>query len=234
MKGKIRLGERFSMWIGWKGNKTLMDFLYSFICITHRVLGKLLFRMKLKLVHLHELPYKGPLIIAPNHSSYLDPPFLAALWWPKKLDFFASQHLFQSKILKFIFQRTHVHPLNRGSGMQALRQALKLLSEGKTVVIFPEGTRTRDGSMGTLKKGIALLSEKAQCPVVPVFIKGAYEAWPPGKKLPYLFPKEPVTVYVGKPLSPCPEGAEEYNDWLIQLQSVYKELEEKACRASSA
>ena len=203
-----------------------MQLFYDIVCFMHKVIGKIWLRMEVKFVGVDELPYKGPLIIAPNHASYLDPPLIAALWWPKRLDFFASHHLYKGKILGWALRHLRTHPLVRESGIKALRQALRFLAEGKTIVIFPEGTRSRSGSVGGLKKGIAMLSCKGKCPVVPVFISGTYDVWPPGQKYPTLFSRKKIIFYVGKPLSSCPEVEEGYTEWLNQLKIAYDELKD--------
>jgi 1-acyl-sn-glycerol-3-phosphate acyltransferase len=205
-----------------------MDLIYMIVCGFYKLIGKLWLRLEVKLVGIDELPSKGPLIIAPNHASYLDPTMLSGVWWPKKLDFFASNHLFKSHVIGWFLRHLRTHPLVRENGMQALRQALRILAQNKAIVIFPEGTRSRSGTMGALKKGIAMLSCKANCPVVPVFISGAYDVWPPERKFPRLFHKQKVYFYVGKPLPPCSEGEEGYSDWLTRLRTAYSDLEKEA------
>lgn len=205
-----------------------MDVLYSFVCIANKVISRLWLHFEVKLIGMERLPPTGPLIIAPNHVSYLDPPLLSAAWWPLKLDFFASSHLYRPALLGWFLRNVRTHPLVRENGLQALRQALKFLSQNKMIVLFPEGTRSKSGRMGPLKKGIAMLSCKAKASVVPVFISGAYEVWPPGRKYPRLFHKTKVTMCVGAPLPPCPEEEEKYAEWLAQLKEAYAHLEKKS------
>lgn len=200
-----------------------MSIIYTVVCWGSWFLGKIWMRLHVVKTHPDLLPKTGPLIIAPTHVSYFDPPLIASVWWPHQLDFFASKHLFKSRILKFVFDRAYTHSVDRDTGIQGLRQALKLLGKKKTLVLFPEGTRSRNGKMGPLKKGISKLSEKAQCPVVPVVLSGLFELWPPGKKIPFFFPKKRVQILIGKPIAPCVEGEEEA--WMAELTQAYVELQ---------
>lgn len=201
-----------------------MDICYTIVSTVTKWIGTIFFRMKVVGVSLKKLPQNGPLIIAPTHVSYLEPSFISGIFLPRKLDFFASQHLFERPILKTLLPLLRTHPLVRENGLQALRRALKLLKEEKTIVIFPEGTRSRNGELGTLKKGVAMLSAKAQCPVVPILVTGAFEAWPPNKKWPRLFPKKRVVFHVGHPIRPCPIEESEQEQWLLELKEAYVSL----------
>ena len=198
-----------------------MEFWYDSVTLFSKLLCKIWLRAEIRGIDPKLLPKTGPLIIAPMHVTYFDPSVVSSVLWPRRLDFFASQHLYQSRLMSFLLKRLRTHPLIRGNAMQALRQALRMLEEGKTIVIFPEGTRSRSGTIGTVKKGIAMLSEKAKCPVVPISLSGLYDVWPPHKKFPYFFPKKKVVIHIGEPLPPCQPGEDNYEEWLRCLQSSY-------------
>lgn len=198
-----------------------MNIYYTIVCAVTRVIGKFFFRMKVVGVPLKDLPQHGPLIIAPTHVSYLEPSLISGIFLPRELDFFASQHLFEGRFLGWLLPKIRTHPLVRENGLQALRRALKLLKEKKTIVIFPEGTRSRTGDLGTIKKGVAMLSELGGAPVVPILVTGAFEAWPPNRKWPHLFPKKRVIFHVGHPIPPCPSDKAEQEKWLEQLREAY-------------
>ena len=207
-----------------------MDFFYTLVSGTMRLIGKVCFRVKVVGVPLKTLPQEGPLLIAPIHVSYLDPAFIAGIFLPRKLDFFASQHLFERPFLGRVLPLLRTHPLVRENGLQALRRALKFLKEKKTIVIFPEGTRSRTGKLGTIKKGVAMLSEMGKCQVVPIFITGAFEAWPPARKWPHFFPKQPVVFHVGEPIAPCPSEEAAKEKWLEDLREAYVALQKQATK----
>lgn len=127
------------------------------------------------------VPMKGSVLIASNHQSYLDPPMLGA-FVPRRIDYVARAGLFKWKPFAWLISAFNAIPIRENEGdSQAIRLILQRLSEGRAVLIFPEGTRTNDGAMGEFKRGVALLVRKANCPVVPAAIEGAFDAWPRGK-----------------------------------------------------
>lgn len=201
-----------------------MNFWYFFVSGLSRLIAKVWLRYKVEGVPLEDLPQDGPLIIAPTHASYLEPTLVASVFLPRTLDFFASSHLFKRFFPGRFLYWLRTHPLVRGDARQALKNALLLLKEGKTIVLFPEGTRSKNGRLGELKKGVALLSEKAHCPVVPIVMSGTFEAWPPHKKWPCLVPKKPIVFRIGKPLPPCESNEHGYDEWMQKLKSAYIEL----------
>jgi len=78
-----------------------------------------------------------------------------------------------------------------------MKQSLRRLRDGWPLLVFPEGTRTKDGSIGSMRGGIGVLASRARVPVVPTLILGAFEAWPRNEKLPH---PSPIEVRYGKPL----------------------------------
>ncbi len=144
-----------------------------------------------------------PSIIAPNHQSLLDG-FLIVASLPDELlknsYFLAEESHFNTPFRKFLARNFHILIVNINKDLKgSLQKTASLLRKGKNVVIFPEGARTRDGSLLPFKKSFAILSKELNVPVVPTVIKGAYEAFPIGSKLPkpkkikisYLLPINP-------------------------------------------
>ena len=84
----------------------------------------------------------------------------------------------------------------------ALKAAMERLSKGGVTLLFPEGTRTRDGLLGEIKKGPAFISAKIEAPIVPAIIEGAYEVWPKGKLFPKIlgWPFRRIRITFGEPL----------------------------------
>jgi 1-acyl-sn-glycerol-3-phosphate acyltransferase len=143
---------------------------------------------------------KSATIIAPNHASFLDPP-LVSLAHPNPMHFFARKTLFKNKIFSYLLSKVNAHPIASGAeGMRALAFAKKLLNNNEMVVLFPEGTRSKDGTLLPLRKGVISLAIKSQVSITPMYIKGAYEIWPRGSTFPKLRGK--VTCTYGKPLNP--------------------------------
>jgi 1-acyl-sn-glycerol-3-phosphate acyltransferase len=141
---------------------------------------------------------QGGAIIAPNHTSFLDP-LLISISLPEKVVFFARASLFKGP-LGAILRSVNTYPIKRGKGdLGAIKQILAFLKEGKKVVLFPEGTRSPDGHLLPLQPGVALLAIKAQVPLIPIRIDGSFEAYPKHRKLPNPLKKTSCTLL--KPLT---------------------------------
>lgn len=146
------------------------------------------------------VPATGPLLIAANHQSFLDPPLLGSFVRNRHLSFVARIGLFHFKPFAWFISALNSVPINDEAGdAGAIREILKRLSAGHAVLIFPEGSRTTDGGQQAFKRGVALLMKRAKCPVLPAAVEGCYDAWGPGSKLPALFGRR-VAVTYGKPI----------------------------------
>ncbi|OYT15220.1 MAG: long-chain fatty acid--CoA ligase [Bacteroidetes bacterium 4572_77] len=140
---------------------------------------------------------EGPCLITPNHQSYLD--FLFVTMFLKKnvlndtYAFAKKEHL-KNSLLNKIATGYNVVVMDLESNLKESIQSMSsILQQGKKVMIFPEGTRTRHGGLNDFKETFAILAETLKVPVVPVAISGAYEAAPTGRKLPKMFSKINVT-----------------------------------------
>jgi len=113
------------------------------------------------------VPREGPLVVASNHLSYLDPPLLGT-WFPRVINFMAKQELFEVPVLGPLIRRVHAFPVNRDAGdLGAIRHSLRILKGGGIVGIFPEGRRNLDGE-AQARSGAVLLAATAHCPLIPV------------------------------------------------------------------
>ncbi len=116
---------------------------------------------------------KGGYIIASNHVSNNDPP-VVGITFKGKYTFMAKEELFRKNpIFTWLITKLGAFPVKRGAkdGAQAIEKALQSLKDGRIFVIFPEGTRSKDGTLGRAKSGVTLVAAQAKAPVVPVFIK---------------------------------------------------------------
>lgn len=178
------------------------------------------------------LPENTGYIICANHVSYFDYLYIAKDFRKERFSKFccmAKKELvsggFWSKRLSRIAGMVAVERGDSVHGsMAALRDRLK---EHWGVLIYPEGTRTKDGSMGSFKKGAALLAVEADVPIVPAYIRGAYEVYPRGKKVPNFFnwkqfKKYQVDVIYGDPISPQGLTPEELT---LRIEDSIKRLE---------
>ncbi len=146
------------------------------------------------------VPDTGPLIVASNHASFLDPPAIGVGVWNRQVRFMARDSLFRVPVLGWILRRVGVIPLRRESGdVAALRTGLRVLKDGGVLGVFPEGTRSRDGRMQRARGGVGFLILKSGVPVVPAYIDGAYRALPKGRLL--VRPTR-ITVRFGEPIQP--------------------------------
>ena len=133
---------------------------------------------------LENVPLEGGVILASNHQCYLDPP-LGACLIRRQCRFLARSSLFRFGPFAWLIRNVGAVPLERGeSDAAGLRRAVELLKGGALLMLFPEGTRTRDGALGEVQAGAAVIALRAGVPVVPTFIHGAFDAWPRTRKLP--------------------------------------------------
>ncbi len=134
--------------------------------------------------HAKNVPLEGPVILAANHQSFFDPPLVGAGVSPV-LSFLARDTLFDSKILGPLIRNVNAYPVRRGgSDVGSFKQCLRLLKEGRHLVLFPEGTRTSTGRIRPMQAGVIGLARKSNAVIVPVLIEGAFELWPRHARLP--------------------------------------------------
>lgn len=135
---------------------------------------------------LENIPHTGPVILTPNHVTYLDP-ILVSLAVRRRLFYMAWDELFAVPLLGGIMRLFGAFPLKlEGYDLSAIKRAYKHLRNAEALVIFPEGGRTTTGKLDPFKPGAFRLALQLGIPVVPVTIKGAYELWPPHQRLPKL------------------------------------------------
>ena len=133
-------------------------------------LASLVFGFSVK--YADRVPRTGGIIIACNHISDFDPPVLGFAI-PRTVAYMAKKELFSSRFGDFFLRKLNAFPVDRsGLDTMAVRTAISLLKRGEAVVIFPEGTRSRDGRMLSVKAGISLIAMASGVPVVPAFIWG--------------------------------------------------------------
>ena len=144
------------------------------------------------------MPKSGGVLLVANHVSFLDV-FVVGLPLRRPLNFVARSTLFLP-VLGFLLRSLGTFPIQRdGIGAAGVKETLRRLRNGGIVTLFPEGTRSADGELGTLKQGIAVLAARAGVPVVPTGVAGTYEAWPRSRLFPRL---HPLRVHYGRPIDP--------------------------------
>lgn len=147
---------------------------------------KIAFRIKVE--GAENIPSEGALVVCSNHQSLCDPPMLA-MCMPFELNFMAKEELFKNRLFGGLISALGAFPVKRGTGdIGALKIAIKVLGEGRRLVIFPEGARSPEGYMRKGKAGAALIAVKARANILPVGVCGKYK----------LFSR--IVVRIGKPI----------------------------------
>lgn len=169
---------------------------------------------------------EGPFIMVANHSSHLDAPLLFGSTPYKKARYLAAgaaaDYFFDVKWRKWLTALFfNAFPVDRAGSRTRPGVSKKLLDLGVPLLIFPEGGRSKDGTMGRFKAGAAALSMSAGVPCVPVALVGASTAMPRGRNWP-LPGRQPVTVVFGAPMS-ATEG-ESADDFAKRLRHAVAEL----------
>jgi 1-acyl-sn-glycerol-3-phosphate acyltransferase len=169
----------------------------------------------------HHVPTSCPAILAANHASFLDPPLVGAAL-PRAISYLARENLFRFPVFGSLLRAWDVVPVDREGGSPAgLKAILDRLAENRAVVLFPEGTRSRDGQLQPARSGIGLLVIKSTAPVVPILIRGTFEAYSRGM----LFPRpRPVSIRFGAPLNFDALRAEAKHCSKPRLKEIYREV----------
>ena len=146
------------------------------------------------------VPSEGGVIFATNHQSYLDPVLLGCGSGVRHFGSLARESLWKNRFFGYLISTMNSIPVARGAAdTKAVRSCIGVLKNGESLLIFPEGTRTKDGKVGEFKSGTMLMIKRSKAMVVPVSIAGAFDVWPRGAKKPKLFGK--IAVHMGEPIS---------------------------------
>jgi 1-acyl-sn-glycerol-3-phosphate acyltransferase len=179
------------------------------------------------------VPLNGPVILAANHASYLDPPLVGA-GIRRGINYLARESLFRFPVIGWVLHEWNCVPVDReGGGAKGLKAILDRLLDGGAIILFPEGTRSRDGKLQPAKSGIGLTVIKSSAPVVPARVFGTFEAF--GRHMKYPKPKR-VAVKYGQPMlfkelreeartCPKPRLKEIYQEVATQLMEEIAKLQ---------
>src|SRR5438045_6955042 len=143
------------------------------------------------------VPLTGPVILAANHASFIDPPLVGS-GLKREINYLARESLFRFPVVGAILRAVNSVPVDRdGGGAAGLKAILGLLLDGGGIILFPEGTRTRDGRLQPARSGIGFTVIKSNAPVVPVRVFGTFEAY--GRHMRFPRPRR-VAVKYGRPM----------------------------------
>ena len=149
-----------------------------------------------------QIPAKGPYILAPNHQSFVDGPVVLSGLTCRQIKtcyFFATEQHVRSKFRRALADKNNTIIMEQAHLKESIQKLAEVLKSGKNIVIFPEGSRTHDGDLGDFKLSFAILSKELNVPIVPVCIRGAYDALPRHRK--FLFPRQ-IEVHYLPPILP--------------------------------
>ena len=172
-----------------------MNFYYWLGYHLSRLFARLFYGFRI--IHRERVIQTGPVILAVNHQSFLDPP-LAGNACDRAIFFLAKKSLMNVPVLGWLLPKLNVIPVNlEGGDRSALKALIRILSAGECALVFPEGTRTPDGSLQPAQPGLGLVIAKTRAPVVPMRIFGAHNVWPIHGKLRF---SGKITIVVGEPI----------------------------------
>ncbi|MCG1009082.1 1-acyl-sn-glycerol-3-phosphate acyltransferase [Salinicoccus sp. ID82-1] len=145
-------------------------------------------RFKIRVIGEDRIPADGPVLICSNHTSLYDPP-LIAVSVKREMSFFAKSELFRIPVLGNLISRLNAVPVERGKGDRAaLKKSIEVLEGGSMLLVFPEGSRNKSGTLKDLQQGASFMAVKAEAQIVPAAIKGSYDR------------KKGITIVFGKPI----------------------------------
>lgn len=174
-----------------------------------------------KVFNPERVPVAGPIILASNHASILDPPLVGG-GIKRPINYLARESLFRFPFVGWVFRHWQVVPVDRdGGGGAGLKAILDRLLKGGAIILFLEGTRTRDGKLQPARSGIGLTVIKSEAAVVPVRVFGTFEAY--GRDMPFPLPK-PVAVKYGEPMMFEELRAEAKTCTKPRLKQIYQEV----------
>lgn len=168
---------------------------YHFFHVIARPLLKSLFRFQI--FGARNVPSNGGVLLVSNHVSYVDPVFMGAAV-DRNLHYMARSTLFKPGLIERFLLSMNAFPVHVGvPDRAAIRRALRLLENGNALHVFPEGTRSIDGTLGTAQAGAGFIAYRTKAPVVPVFLDGTEEVLPRGAKM---MKRAKVKLSFGRPL----------------------------------
>jgi 1-acyl-sn-glycerol-3-phosphate acyltransferase len=155
--------------------------------------------MKLEVEGLEHVPAGQPLVVAANHQSMADIPVLLASL-PLYFRFAVKKELFAIPLFGWFLRQAGYFPIDRElvlGGFKIVKTMNKIMEKGDSILIFPEGTRSRDGRVGTFRRGSLLAALKSGAPVLPVALSGTINITPRGTKL---INRAKVKMTIGRPV----------------------------------
>lgn len=179
-------------------------------------LGRTVFSIYLRLFHrlkIHgadNIPKRRPFIVCSNHINWKDPTTIGAAF-PRSVNirFMAKKELFKNPLLAYAFKNAGAFPVDREhADYGAIKKAYQLLDNKQVLGLFPEGSRSKDGSLQKAYNGAALIAVRSGVPIIPVAIKGPYKIF------------KPLEIFIGRPFVLPPLTYESKEEKKAQLEEM--------------
>jgi len=168
----------------------------------HFLIGILLKRIIKDINGLDNVPSNRAFLVVANHESYIDPVIIKVIFdkhFGMNVYYLTKKESFNNPFKRLFFESAGTIQIDRQLGESALEKAVEMAKSGEIIGMFPEGTRSKDGSLQRGKTGAVRIALSAKCLILPVGINNTYEIWPRQKKLPSL--RKEVVINIGKPIS---------------------------------
>jgi 1-acyl-sn-glycerol-3-phosphate acyltransferase len=176
---------------------------------------------RFRVFNVERVPLQGPVILASNHASYIDPPLVGA-GVRRQISYLARDSIFRVPVLASILRSWEVVPVDRDGGTgRGLKAILDRLACGGAIILFPEGTRSRHGELNPARSGVGLTVIKSTAPVVPARVFGTYAAFGAQKFVPR--PRS-LAVKYGRPLLFEALRAEAQSCSKPRLKEIYQQV----------
>ena len=175
---------------------------WTLTAVSSAMIGFIRRHNSLKIIGTENIPQSGPFILAANHQSFMDAPIVVSglsKEQQRQNYFYATEEHVRGSIRRSMANHNNIIIMEKANLKNSILKMARVLQEGKTLTIFPEGTRTRTGFMSEFKKTFAILSKELNVPIVPVRITGAFQAWPRTRRFPN---NAPVQVEYLPPVLP--------------------------------
>jgi 1-acyl-sn-glycerol-3-phosphate acyltransferase len=181
-----------------------------------------------RVYHRERVPREGGFILASNHASFFDPPLIGTAC-PRDISYLARESLFRLPVVGQVLRDVNAIPVDRdGGGGAGLKAILNRLQAGGGIILFPEGTRTRDGRLQPARSGIGLTVIKSHTPVLPVRVFGSFESLDRTMRLPR---PHQIVVKFGQPLNFAALRAEAQVCAKPRLKAIYQQVADEIMTA---
>ena len=161
------------------------------------------------------IPAHGGVLVVSNHQSHFDPP-LVGIGCPRPMNYLARDTLFRFAPFRWLIGSVDAIPIDRdGMGLGGIKESLRRLKRGEMVLIFPEGTRTRDGQIAPFRPGFTALAVRSGAAILPVAVEGAFQVWPRWRKFPG---PGPIRIHFGKPILPAEFAGRDERELLADVE----------------